>query len=383
MTDSDLVREVLSEYPVFDGHNDLPITARGRYGEDPVAARIAEGNDALHTDIPSLRAGGVGAQFWSVYVPSHLPEPEAVCQVLEQIDFVYRLEKTYPDTFQIARTAADIRSAWAAGRIASLMGAEGGHSIRESLGVLRMLRQLGVGYMTLTHNDNTTWAKSATGEDADYGLTDFGREVVREMNRIGMLVDISHVHEDTMYDALAASSKPVIFSHSSCRDVANHPRNAPDGVLEALAANDGVIMITFVPFFINEAAGEHWNASQAKREELGLRHPLKPEADGAPQLSREAEAYETWLAENPAPAVGIDDVVTHVEHAREVAGIDHIGIGSDFDGIPAGPEGLQRVSDYPRLFEALTAKGWSAQDLKKLASGNILRVVEASEVSSW
>ncbi|MBF0816580.1 membrane dipeptidase [Microbacterium paludicola] len=383
-TSSSVVREVLADFPIFDGHNDLPYAAGVQYGLSVEATRIDQGNPRLHTDIPSLRAGGVGAQFWSVYTDSTLPEAEATCQLLEQIDFVYRLVKTYPDTFRLARTAADIRAAWAEGKVASLMGAEGGHAIRESLGVLRMLRRLGVGYLTLTHNDNTAWAASATGEPVEYGLTDHGRAIVAEMNRIGMLVDISHVAPSTMRDAIDASSRPVIFSHSSCRGVADHVRNAPDDVLTSLAGNGGVIMITFVPSFVNEAAAEHVRIARAKREELGLDTAIAQPGRPAPEPDPAAvAAFDAWAAAHPAPVVGIGDVVTHVEHAREVAGIDHIGIGSDFDGVPAGPEGLRRVSDYPRLLEALEDRGWSANDLKKLTSGNILRVIEETEVESW
>ncbi len=384
VTRSTLVRKVLSENPVFDGHNDLAHAAGVHYEQSVEATRVAQGNPSLHTDIPSLRAGGVGAQFWSVYTDSTLPGPEATCRLLEQIDFVYRLVKTYPETFRLARTAADIRSAWAEGRIASLMGAEGGHAISASLGILRMLRELGVGYLTLTHNDNTAWAASATGVPVDYGLTDLGRTIVAEMNRIGMLVDISHVAPSTMRDALAASTKPVIFSHSSCRAVADHVRNVPDDVLASLTGNGGVIMITFVPGFINVAAGDHVRAARAKREELGLDTALAQPGRPVPYRNPVAvAAFDAWLAAHPAPPVGIEDVVAHIEHAREVAGIDHIGLGSDFDGIPAGPAGLERVSDYPRLLEALEEKGWSADEMRKLTSGNILRVIEETEVENW
>lgn len=326
--------------PVFDGHNDLPFALRERYGYDIESAHLTEGNSDLHTDLPALRAGTVGAQFWSVYVPSTLKSTDAVVATLEQIDCVHRLVESFPGDLALAVTADDIREAWESGKIASLMGVEGGHSIAESLGTLRMMRRMGVAYMTLTHNDNTPWAASATGEAVEHGLTDFGRAVVREMNRIGMLVDLSHVHAHTMHDALDTSTKPVVFSHSSCRAVTDHPRNVPDDVLERLPDNGGVQMITFVPKFINAAA-----AAEPENSEL-------------------------------ADRAGLDDVVAHVEHAREVMGVDHIGLGGDFDGIPSGPQGLKRVSDYPNLVKALRNRGWSDTELSKLTSGNALRVLE-------
>lgn len=327
---------------VLDGHNDLPYALRENYAYNLDAARLGEGNPALHTDIPSLRAGNVGAQFWSVYVPSTLTPADAVVATLEQIDCVHRLVEAFPEDLQLAVTAEDVRSAHQAGKIASLMGMEGGHSIAESLGTLRMMRRMGVAYMTLTHNDNTPWAASATGEPVGHGLTDFGREVIREMNRIGMLVDLSHVHTRTMHDALDISTAPVIFSHSSCRAVTEHPRNVPDDVLERLPGNGGVQMITFVPKFIDQ------------------------EAAAAPE---DAEV---------ARRVGVEDVVSHIEHARDVVGVDHIGLGGDYDGVPVTPTGMERVSCYPRLMEALKARRWSEAELSKLASGNALRVLEGA-----
>ncbi|WP_022873239.1 dipeptidase [Nesterenkonia alba] len=328
------VAEVLKHSPVFDGHNDLPWALRQRYDYDIASARLSTGNQELHTDLPSLRRGGVGAQFWSVYVPSSLSEPEAVAATLEQIDCVYRLAEAFGDDLQIATSAAETEAALAGGKIASLLGMEGGHSIAESLAVLRMMRRLGCTYMTLTHNDNTSWAASATGEPVNYGLTVFGREVVKEMNRIGMLVDLSHVHQNTMRDALEVSTVPVIFSHSSCRAVHDHPRNVPDEILTRLRDNGGVQMVTFVPKFIT--------------------------ADGQ--------------------NAGIDDVVAHLEHARQVAGVDHIGLGGDYDGVPATPAGLERVDGYPQLLQALAHRGWSAEDLGKLTSGNIRRVLHDAGV---
>lgn len=236
-TSAQTVADVLDQAPIWDGHNDLPIALRVRYGYSVTEAGLAEGNTSLHTDIPSLQAGGVGAQFWSVFVPSTFSEPEAVAATLEQIDCVYRLVDQFPDVFALADSADGVRVAWKQGKIASLLGMEGGHCINESLAVLRMMRRLGVTYMTLTHNDNTSWAASATGDPVEFGLTEFGREVVAEMNRIGMLVDLSHVASQTMRDALDASTKPVIFSHSSCQGIHDHPRNVPDDVLGRLATN--------------------------------------------------------------------------------------------------------------------------------------------------
>ncbi len=326
--------------PIFDGHNDLPHALRERYDYSIEAAHLETGNPDLHTDLPALRSGEVGAQFWSVYVPSTLEPADAVVATLEQIDCVHRLVAAFPTDLALATTADDVRRAWESGKIASLMGMEGGHCIAESLGTLRMMRRAGVRYMTLTHNDNTAWAASATGAPAQHGLTGFGRDVVAEMNRIGMLVDLSHVHAQTMHDALDISTAPVIFSHSSCRAVTDHPRNVPDDVLERLPGNGGVQMLTFVPKFVNADA---------------------------------ASAPEGSAGANQAT---IDDVVAHVEHAREVVGVDHIGLGGDFDGIPAGPQGLQRVSDYPHLLDALRGRGWSDLELSKLTSGNILRVLQ-------
>jgi membrane dipeptidase len=329
----DLWREVLATHPVFDGHNDLAWELRERFGSDPVAAGLLD-QPTLHTDVPRLRAGGVGAQFWSVFVPSDWDPAAATVAVLEQVDVVRRVVAAHPDVFAWTPTAAAVRQAVATGRIASLPGAEGGHAIAGSLGVLRELRRAGLAYMTLTHNDNTPWAASATGEPVDHGLTEFGRDVVREMNRTGVLVDLSHVHERTMHDALDVTSRPVLFSHSSCRAVTDHPRNVPDGVLERLPGNGGVLMVTFVPAFV-----------------------------AAPGTDR----------------ASLQDVVRHLEHARDVVGVEHVGIGGDYDGTDTFPDGLQDVSCYPALLQALADRGWSAADLRALTSGNALRVLEQAQ----
>jgi membrane dipeptidase len=338
---------------------------------------IAVGQPSLCTDIPRLRAGGVGAQFFSVFVPGTLAGADAVATVLEQIDCVRNLIARYPETFAAARTAGDVRSAWQHGRIAALMGAEGGHCIHDSLGVLRTLRALGVAYMTLTHNQNTDWSDSATDTARSGGLTEFGRDVVREMNRIGMLVDLSHVSAETMRAAIATSTAPVIFSHSSCRAVTDHARNVPDDVLASLADGDGVVMLTFVPAFVSQECADHAAALDAERRRLGLGTYA---FDGDAQADPEAVAeLGEWLAAHPEPVASVSDVADHVEHARDVAGAAHIGIGGDFDGSPSYPAGLGDVSRYPVLLGELADRGWSDTELAGLTSGNILRVLQAAE----
>src|SRR5689334_16351166 len=336
-----------SPHLVIDGHNDLPIAFYELCEYDLDAYDLSGSVPQLHTDLPRLRAGNVGGQFWSLWVPQ---DEHAVRRTFEQLDFVHQLVARFPDALQLATTADDVEAAIKAGKVASLMGMEGGHSIGESLGVLRTMRTLGVRYMTLTHNNNVSWADSATDEPVLGGLNDFGEQVVREMNRVGMLVDLSHVSADTMRHALRVTSAPVIFSHSSARAVCDVPRNAPDDVLETLAGNEGVCMVTFVPYFISQQYVD-WTAA-----------------------AKESADYD-----EPKPAVTMADVVEHLEHVREVAGIDHIGLGGDYDGVPETPVDLPDVSSYPRLFEALAERKWSDQDLDKLAGGNILRVLRAAD----
>ena len=362
---------------IIDGHNDLPWALRQDFGYSVVGAGLEAGQPRLHTDIPRLRRGGIGAQFWSVFVPSTLSPEQSAVATLEQIDCVRRLVEAHPDTFELASTAAEVRGAVERGKIASLMGMEGGHSIAGSLGVLRAMAALGVRYMTLTHNDSTPWASSATGEGEDAGLAPFGREVVAEMNRVGMIVDLSHVSERTMVDALACTSAPVMFSHSSARAVCSHPRNVPDSVLEMLPANGGVLMVTFVPKFVSEACHDHARAVQERRVELGLPvgfHDVAPAED--PEAAAE---FDAWLAANPAPKATIDDVVRHLEHARSVVGPKHLGLGGDFDGTPELPEGMDGVAGYAPLLEALSERGWTADELDALCWGNALRVLEETE----
>ncbi|RFA08585.1 membrane dipeptidase [Subtercola boreus] len=362
MTDTDsqaaaqaTVREALALAPVIDGHNDWAYECRLHrgYSVDGLEAGLAS-----DTDIARLRAGGVGAQFWSVYVEDSLGVDEAgtgslagsaaaVQATLEQIDWVYRLIARYPDDFALARTADEVEAARASGRIASLLGAEGAHSLNDSPAVLRMLARLGVRYLTLTHVHNTSWADSGTDEPLHNGLSPRGVEYIREMNRLGVLVDLSHVSPATMHQALDATSAPVIFSHSSCQALSPHPRNVPDDVLTRLAANGGVLMVTFVPQFLSAAYSDWFDGPRT----------------------------------GPAPSVTVSDVADHVEHARSVAGAAHIGLGGDFDGTDEFPAGLEGVDGYPALLEELARRGWSAADLAALAGGNVLRVLRETDAA--
>ncbi|MER7519082.1 dipeptidase [Streptomyces sp. NPDC126499] len=365
-------RELLASAPVVDGHNDLPWALRRQCGYDLDRLDIAgDQRGVLHTDLARLRAGGVGAQFWSVYVPSRLTGDHAVSATLEQIDAVDRLLARYPSDLAPALTADDMEKAREEGRIASLKGAEGGHSIDNSLATLRALHALGVRYMTLTHNDNNDWADSATDAPRAGGLTAFGREVVREMNRCGMLVDLSHVAASTMRDALDTTVAPVIFSHSSARAVCDHPRNIPDDVLERLPGNGGVAMATFVPKFILPAAVE-WTA----RADDNLRAHGFDHLDTTPEAMRLHRAFE---AENPRPIATVATVADHLDHMREVAGVDHIGIGGDYDGTAFTPAGLDDVAGYPNLIAELLTRGWSRADLAKLTWSNAVRVLRDAE----
>ncbi|ATZ26365.1 dipeptidase [Streptomyces lavendulae] len=368
-------RGLLAEHPVVDGHNDLPWALRNQVRYDLDRRDIGADQSAyLHTDIPRLRAGGVGAQFWSVYVRSDFAGDEAVSATLEQIDAVGQLIDRYPGTLVRALTADDMEAAREGGRIASLMGAEGGHSINNSLATLRALHRLGVRYMTLTHNDTIDWADSATDEPRHGGLTDFGREVVREMNRVGMLVDLSHVAATTMRDAIAVSSAPVIFSHSSARAVCDHPRNVPDDVLELLPVNGGVAMATFVPKFILPAAVEWTAAADENLRAHGFHH-----LDTSPEAMELHRAFE---AGRPRPVATAATVADHLDHMREVAGVDHIGIGGDYDGTAFTPSGLDDVAGYPNLIAELLARGWSRADLAKLTWSNAVRALRDAEAEA-
>lgn len=368
-------RALHKQAPVIDGHNDFPWAVR-----EHDAARnldkldIREPQPSIMTDIARLKAGGVGGQFWSVYVPVELQGQAAVTATLEEIDTVYRMIRKYPDTFELAQTAEDVERISRSGKIASLIGMEGGHSIDNSLADLRMFYRLGARYMTLTHTSNTPWADSATDEPKSHGLSPFGEEVVKEMNWLGMLVDLSHVSPETMAAAIRVSQAPVIFSHSDARALNDHPRNVPDNILEMLPKNGGIIMVTFVPGFVSPKVNA-WNKLQtAEQDRLKALHP------------NDAAAVKTdldkWVAANPAPRATISEVADHIDHIRKVAGIDHIGLGSDFDGITQVVEGLEDVSKYPLLTAELLRRGYSDADVKKILHENILRVMrEAEKVS--
>ena len=371
MTDLELrARDLLRRFPLVDGHNDLPWALRARSPDALADVNLAAPVTGTHTDLPRLAAGGVGAQFWSVYMPASLAGDSAVAAVLEQIDLARRMIARYPQALELALTAGDVQRIFASGRVASLLGAEGGHAIAGSLGVLRMLYALGVRYLTLTHNSNVGWADSATDEPQAGGLTEFGRDVIREMQRIGMLVDLSHTSPDTMRDALDAAAAPVIFSHSSARAVCDTPRNVPDDVLARLAGNGGVCMVTFVPGFVSQQCADWLAGLKAEASRRGLDPRDFDQLDG---LGAE------WEAAHPPPRATLAQVADHIEHVRQVAGVPHVGIGGDFDGTPDVTVGLEDVSTYPALFAELLARGWSESDSAAVAGGNILRTLHDAE----
>lgn len=369
-------RRLLTEVPLVDGHNDLPWVLRRAVRNQlaPIDLRrdLREQLDRpTHTDVPRLRAGGVGAQFWSVWVPVDQNPGQAVQTVLEQIDLVHRLGEHYPDVFELALTANDVRRIHRSGRIASLVGMEGGHSIADSLAVLRQFYALGARYMTLTHVQNLAWADSATDEAEHDGLTDFGREVVREMNRLGMMVDLSHVSAATMHDVLDLSEAPVVFSHSGAAGVTPHPRNVPDAVLDRLRENGGIVMVTFVPSFVSAEAHRHRAARLGERERLKELHPGAPEAAAA--------ALTAWDEAHPRPAVTVGQVADHCDYVRDRIGIAYLGIGSDFDGFGYSPQGLEDVSCFPALLAELLGRGYTREEVMLVAGNNLLRVMQHVE----
>ncbi len=364
-------REVLRRAPLIDGHNDVLWELRTKAAYDLDRLDLAEDRPELMTDLARIRAGGLGGQFWSVYVPSDLPGDAAVTATLEQIDGLHAMVDRYPDTLALAHTADDVDRAAAEGRVASMIGVEGGQSIGASLGALRMLARMGAGYMTLTHNDNTRWADSATDEPEHGGLTAFGEEVVREMNRLGVLVDLSHVSVDTMAHAIDVSESPVIFSHSSARAMSGVMRNVPDEILGRVRDTGGVVMVTFVPMFLVPAGAEMAAGFIAEAGRIREEHPDDRAAADA--------LLEAWWSEHPQPPAHLTDVADHIDHVREVAGIDHVGIGSDFDGSSAMPEGLEDVSKYPDLFAELLRRGYAEDDLAKISRENVLRVMRENE----
>lgn len=365
-------RALHKQVPLIDGHNDYPWALREHDIERDInKLDIKAPQPSIMTDIPRLRAGGVGGQFWSVYVPASMQGQTAVRATLEQIDVVHRMVRKYPETFELARTAADVERIFKAGRIASLIGMEGGHSIDNSLATLRMFHAVGARYMTLTHSSNNAWADSGTDTPKLGGLSRFGEEVVREMNRLGMLVDLSHVSPDTMDDALRVAEAPVIFSHSVARALNEHGRNVPDSILQQLPRNGGVIMVTFVPGFLSPAVNEHGKRQQAERDRLRAQFPNEE--------TKVAAALAQWRKANPEPRATLADVANHIDHIRKVAGIDHLGIGSDFDGISSVPVGLEDVATYPALTAELLKRGYSDADVKKILGLNVLRVMKRAE----
>jgi membrane dipeptidase len=360
------------QVPLIDGHNDFPWTLREKSPAlDLAALDIAVSQPSIMTDIARLRAGGVGGQFWSVYVPVTMKGDAAVRVTLEQIDIVHRMVARYPGTFELALTAADVERAFKAGHIGSLIGMEGGHSINNSLATLRQMYALGARYMTLTHTSNTAWADSATDPPAHHGLTPFGEAVVHEMNRLGMLVDLSHVSPETMAAALRVSKAPVIFSHSSARAICDHPRNVPDDILKLVAANGGVVMVNFYPPFVVPEGGKQATEVYALMHKLEAEHPNDPKAV--------RDGVTAFQAAHPLPKATIAAVADHIDHIRQVAGVEHVGIGSDFDGIEQTPVGLEDVSTYPKLTVELLRRGWSDDDIKKLLGLNVLRVMKQAE----
>lgn len=382
------IARVLTSTPLIDGHNDLPWEIRSQFGglvdsvhlQSDLSQAGPDGKPLLMTDIPRLRAGHVGGQFWSVWIPTTVTGFEAVQMTLEQMDVVKRMTAQYPKDLEMAYTAADIRRIHRAHKVASLIGIEGGHQINNSLAVLRQMYDAGARYMTLTHTSNTAWADAATDTPKSHGLTPFGQEIVREMNRLGMLVDLSHVSPDTMEAALAVSEAPVIFSHSSARAIVDHPRNVSDEVLRRVAAHGGVVMVNFFTAYVSEAR-HRWSAEHAA-EEARLNHP--PYGGlylGQPERAR--AALDQWEAAHPRPITVLAQVADHIEHIRAVAGIDHVGLGSDFDGIDETPVGLEGVDRYPALLAELMRRGWSDSDIAKLAGENVLRVMtEAEQVAN-
>ncbi len=374
------MRKLLFEAPLIDGHNDVPWQTRERLGNVLGEFNFSDTSalqPPMHTDLARLELSGLGGQFWSVYIPTSMAGPGATRAVLEQIDVVHRLVDKYPQQLQIALTSTGVDRARRAGRLASLIGMEGGHAIDNSLGALRQLYRAGVRYMTLTHSANTDWADSATDEAEHNGLSSFGLEVVREMNRMGMLVDLSHTSPATMHDALDTVRAPVIFSHSSAYGVTQHARNVPDDVLRRVANNGGVVMVTFVPSFISEDVRRH--SDRARLERLKIRNQLTATFDGEALDTAVNTALDQWRTDNPAPNATLKDVADHIDHIRAIASVDIIGIGGDYDGITSVPVGLEDVSQYPALFLELRARGYSDRELKAIAGGNILRAMRAAE----
>jgi membrane dipeptidase len=366
--------EILESVPLFDGHNDVPWQYRNRVGYKFSELDFYDTTHLdrpMHTDIPRLREGRVGAQWWSVYVSAGVSEPEAVKQTLEQIDFVHRLVEKYPDHFELALTADDVERVFADGKIASLIGMEGGHSINNSLAVLRMMYDLGARYMTITHNRTLDWADAAGDDPQHDGLTEFGEEVIREMNRLGMLVDISHVDPNTMKDAIRVSEAPVMFSHSNARALTGHPRNVPDDVLRMLPEKDGLIMVTYVETFTSEERRQFFAERSAYQQKMRYLYPGEPDSVSVKMAE--------WDADREAPKSTLEQVADHIDYIRDLIGVEYIGIGGDYDGIPTLPLGLEDVTTYPDLFAELLLRGYTPDELRKIAGLNMLRVMRGAE----
>ena len=374
-TPEQTAREVLAKTPIIDGHNDTPHQIAELFNRDfskfDLNGLPPEVLAKTHTDIPTARAGFLGGQFWSVYVDAALPKYEAVTQTLEQIDVVHQMIARYPESFAYATTAAEVEAAMKKGKLASLIGMEGGHSIGSSLNILRQMYAAGARYMTITHSLTTDWADSATDAPKHDGLSPFGFEVLAEMNRLGMIADLSHVSEATMHDVLDKGTAPVLFTHSNARAITPHPRNVPDTVLKRLPENGGVVMVTFVPGFTSPERRQ-WAYAQA-----AMAGRAKLEFTGNPD--GEKAAVDAWTAANPQPKSTLSQVADHIDYIRKVAGIDHVGIGGDFGGVDELPVGLENVSTYPALFAELVRRGYSKADLAKIAQGNVLRVMRAVE----
>ena len=366
--------EILERVPLFDGHNDVPWQYRNRVDykfSELDFYDTTQLDNPMHTDIPRLKEGRVGAQWWSVYVNANIPEDEAVKQTMEQVDFVHRMVEKYPDHFELALTADDVERIFADGKIASLIGMEGGHSIANSLPVLRMFYDLGARYMTITHGRTLDWADAAGDDPQHDGLNEFGEEVIREMNRLGMMVDLSHVTAATMKDAIRVSEAPVMFSHSNARAISGHPRNVPDDVLQLIPEKDGVVMVTFVETFTSEERRKHFAERNAYRSKVEYLNPGKPDVV--------SEKMREWDAENEAPKSTLEQVADHIDHIRDQIGVEYIGIGGDYDGIPTLPLGLEDVTTYPDLFAELLRRGYTEEELEKIAGLNMLRVLRGAE----
>ncbi len=386
--DATRISRILTATPLIDGHNDLPWEIRDRFHSSLAKVNLQSntallpapaGGLALMTDIPRLRQGHVGGQFWSVWIPPDIRGPQAVQTTLEQIDLVHQIVERYPHDFELAYTADDVRRIHHAGRIASLIGIEGGNQINNSLPALREMYGQGARYMTLTHTLNIDWADSATDNPKHHGLTPFGKEVVREMNRLGMLIDLSHVSPETMRAALDVTEAPVIFSHSSARALVDHPRDVPDDILQLVARNGGVVMVNFNPGYVS-APRARWEADYAAEQARFNAPPYAGLYVGQPDRAK--AALDLWKTSHPAPNATVSDVADHIEHIRTAAGVDHVGLGSDFDGVESTPVGLDGVDKFPAILAELIHRGWSDEDLGKLAGNNVLRVLKTAETVS-